>query len=169
MSIKKVYIGLGSNLEQPLVQIKNALVALNTLSGTQLLTDSGYFSSKPMGPQDQPDYINAVALIETKLTPVELLDCLQTIESEQGRIKLQHWGARTIDLDILLYGEEVINTDRLTVPHIGLCERDFVYLPLLKITPDVFIPEGGRLKELVFDSVQESTKYAAKYQGLIDR
>jgi len=169
MLVKKVYIGLGSNLEQPLLQIKNALVALNALSGTQLLTDSGYFSSKPMGPQDQPDYINAVALIETKLTPIELLDCLQTIEGEQGRIKLQRWGARTIDLDILLYGDEVINSERLTVPHIGLCERDFVYLPLLKIAPEVFIPERGRLKELVVDLIQESTKYAAKYQGLIER
>jgi len=164
MSVKKVYIGLGSNLEQPLLQIKNALVTLNALKNTQLITDSGYFSSKPMGPQDQPDYINAVALIETRLAAIELLDALQAIENQQGRIKLQHWGARTIDLDILLYGDEVINTERLTVPHIGLCERDFVYLPLLKINPDVMIPQLGRLKKMV-KAAHVQTQYAASYQG----
>lgn len=169
MPVKKVYIGLGSNLEQPLLQIERALEALNALNDTQLITDSGYYSSQPMGPQDQPDYINAVALIETWLEPIELLDCLQKIENEQGRIKLQRWGARTIDLDILLYGDEVINSERLTVPHVGLCERDFVYLPLLRIDSDIMIPQQGSLNDIVNTNHMAKTQYSACYQGELNK
>ncbi len=155
---KSVFIGLGSNLEQPLLQVKTALVALSQLSETRLIKNSGYYLSRPMGPQEQPDYINAVVLIETMLQPLMLLDCLQVIERKQGRIRTQRWGARTIDLDILLYGSEVINHPHLTVPHTGICQRDFVYLPLLRIDQNINIPGSGKLKSLI-----EKSSYAANY------
>ncbi len=165
--VKSVFIGLGSNLEQPLLQIKTALVALSRLPETTLVDDSGYYLSKPMGPQDQPDYINAVVLIETTLQALTLLSKLQAIEQKQGRIRKQHWGARTIDLDILLYGDEKINSPRLTVPHPGICDRDFVYLPLLKVDQSVNIPGSGKLKSLIENSSKALTDYAANYLGPI--
>ena len=124
------YIGLGSNIEQPYMQIKNAISALDNLPDTDVIMDSGYFRSKPMGPKDQPDYVNAAVVIETLLAATELLACCQLIEKQQGRIKKRLWGERCIDLDILLYADQQIATDELTVPHPGICKRDFVYLPL---------------------------------------
>ncbi|MCK4707564.1 MAG: 2-amino-4-hydroxy-6-hydroxymethyldihydropteridine diphosphokinase, partial [Gammaproteobacteria bacterium] len=135
MSVR-VYIGLGSNLDDPDQQIINAFEDLNKIEKTRLVTDSGLFKSPPMGPQDQPDYINAVALLETELDAEPLLDQLQLIENRHGRIRSRHWGERTLDLDILLYGDEIINTARLIVPHQGLAEREFVLYPLQKIDPD---------------------------------
>jgi len=169
--VKTVFIGLGSNLEKPLVQIKQALLALSQLPQTHLLRDSGYYSSKPMGPQDQPDYINAVAWLETSLESVDLLDHLQAIEQQQGRVRKQHWGARTIDLDILLYGDEIINLPRLTVPHPGICERDFVYLPLLKLVPGIRVPGCGALQKhidlLPATATDQATDYGTRYRGIL--
>ena len=124
--VRAVYIGLGSNIEQPYLQIKNAMIALNDLPDTVVLTDSGYYKSKPMGPEDQPDYVNAVVEIETALDASELLKSCQLIEQQQGRIKKRHWGERCIDLDILLYVDLQILTDDLTLPHPGIWLRDFV-------------------------------------------
>ncbi len=179
VEINVVYIGLGSNIGQPYLQIKNALVALSELSGTAVLKDSGYFSSKPMGPEDQPNYVNAVAEIETTLTAQELLKKCQLIEQQQGRIKTRHWGERTIDLDILLYSDKQINTQDLTVPHIGICQRDFVYMPLLKLNPSIKIPGQGLLSSLVsakvdndntfYNQVEMSADYACQFLGNIDR
>ncbi len=171
--MKQVYIGLGSNLEQPLVQLKQAIRAIARLPHTRVQTDSGYYSSKPMGPQDQPDYLNAVVLIETKMAPLVLLAALQSIESQQGRIRRQRWGARCIDLDILLYADEQISLPQLQVPHPGLCERDFVFMPLLKINPHVNIPGKGALKKIVDtllhqDKLESAGLYAASYQGSIE-
>ena len=165
----KVYIGLGSNLAQPRRQIKAALKALAALPGTTVLANSGYYASKPMGPQDQPDYINAVVLVKTRLAPVVLLDALQAIEQQQGRVRQQHWGARTLDLDILLYGDEQIKLPRLEVPHRGISQRDFVYLPLLKINPAVEIPGLGRLDALLADNNNTDSHYAASYLGSIEQ
>ncbi len=130
MKLNLVYIGLGSNLGQPYLQIKNAIAALDNLENTKVLKDSGYFESKPMGPDDQPDIVNAVVEIETTMEATELLKKCQLIETQQGRIKLRHWGERTIDLDVLLYADQQIKTEDLTVPHPGICQRDFVYKPL---------------------------------------
>lgn len=140
------YIGLGSNLEMPAEQIKSALAALQKLPATKLLKASSLYSSPPMGPQDQPDYINAVALLETALKPHELLDQLQKIEQQHGRQRKRHWGERTLDLDILLYDAQMIEDERLSVPHPGLTERAFVVYPLLEIAGDIPIPGQDSLQ-----------------------
>ncbi|WP_105169228.1 2-amino-4-hydroxy-6-hydroxymethyldihydropteridine diphosphokinase [Pseudoalteromonas sp. T1lg23B] len=147
--METVFIGLGANLNDPTSQLRNALRALETLPKSHLVCSSRLYGSKPMGPQDQPDYINGVACIHTELTPEALLDALQTIELEQGRVrKDERWGPRTLDLDILLFGNEVIQTPRLTVPHYGLCDREFVVYPLLEIAPELVLPNGMKLADI---------------------
>lgn len=146
----RCYIGLGSNLSGPVEQLTHALDSLAHVSGITLSQVSPFYTSKPMGPQDQPDYVNAVAEIVTRLSPHRLLDCLQAIEQQQGRLRLQHWGARTVDLDLLLYGEQQIHDDRLTVPHPGIAERDFVLRPLSDLVPpDFTIPGVGVIEQLL--------------------
>lgn len=140
------YIGLGSNLEAPAEQIKTALIDLQSLPATQLLKTSSLYASPPMGPQDQPDYINAVALLDTSLAAHELLDALQAIEQQHGRQRKRHWGERTLDLDILLYGQQMIEDERLSVPHPGLAQRAFVVYPLLEIAGDMPIPGQDTLQ-----------------------
>ena len=165
--VRAVYIGLGSNIEQPYSQIKKAIVALNNLPDTEVLTDSDYYKSKPMGPEDQPDYVNAVVEIETALDATKLLKNCQQIEQQQGRIKRRHWGERSIDLDILLYVDQQILTDDLTLPHPGICQRDFVYIPLLKLNPEVEIPGKGMLSVIV-ESVKDVTSdFSCQFAGNI--
>jgi 2-amino-4-hydroxy-6-hydroxymethyldihydropteridine diphosphokinase len=126
-----VYIGLGSNLENPTDQIKQALWALNTLPATHLKAHSALYRSKPLGPQNQPDYINAVAELSTTLPPLILLSKMQNIENKQGRVRsTESWGPRTLDLDMLLYNNRQSQDPRLTLPHPGLYERAFVLYPL---------------------------------------
>ncbi|NOQ69634.1 MAG: 2-amino-4-hydroxy-6-hydroxymethyldihydropteridine diphosphokinase [Gammaproteobacteria bacterium] len=170
---RAVYIGLGSNIEQPYSQIKKAISALNDLPETEVLTDSGYYISKPMGPEDQPDYVNAVVEIETALDAAELLKNCQRIEQQQGRIKTRHWGERTIDLDILLYVDQQILTDDLTLPHPGIWQRDFVYIPLLKLNPEIEIPGKGMLNAIVESTVESVTDvisdFSCQFAGPISR
>jgi len=166
--VRSVYIGLGSNIEQPYLQIKNAIVALNNLPGTEVLTDSGYYKSKPMGPEDQPDYVNAVVEIETALDATELLQNCQLIEQQQGRIKTRHWGERSIDLDILLYVDQQILTDDLILPHPGICQRDFVYIPLLKLNPEVEIPGKGMLNAIVESVIGVTSDFSCQFAGNIE-
>ena len=142
------YIALGSNLNTPLEQLKRALNALAQLPQTQLMAVSSFYRSKPLGPQDQPDYLNAAVEISTALSPLALLDELQRIENEQGRVRLRRWGERTLDLDILLYGDEIIQTERLTVPHYDMHNREFVIVPLAEIAPNLILPNGQKLAEL---------------------
>ena len=168
-----IYIGLGSNIEQPYLQIKNALSALDNLPETKVLSNSGYFKSKPMGPEDQPDYVNAVVELQTTMHAAELLAHCQTIERQQGRIKKRHWGERTIDLDILLYAGDNIESDDLTVPHPGICQRDFVYLPLLKLNPEIEIPGKGLLRDMVQSAGTQTLKnlntdYDCQFAGYIE-
>lgn len=145
-----VYIAIGSNLADPVAQAKRAIEALKQLPKSRFLCASQLYSSTPMGPQNQPDYINAVAVIETELTPLELLDCTQAIELDQGRVrKEERWGPRTLDLDILLYGDEVIDSERLTIPHYGMKEREFVLYPLAEIAPNLTLPDGTELSQLL--------------------
>jgi 2-amino-4-hydroxy-6-hydroxymethyldihydropteridine diphosphokinase len=167
------YIGLGSNLQQPYLQIKQAISALNDLADTTVLRNSGYFESKPMGPADQPDYVNAVAELETSLTAMELLAQCQQIEQQQGRIKKRFWGERTIDLDLLLYDDQQIKTDGLQVPHPGICQRDFVFLPLLKLNPEIIIPGKGLLNiiiesEKLASGAVANTDYGCRFAGNIE-
>lgn len=144
----RVFIGLGSNLDDPVVQLKKAIEQLNQLPQVSLIKTSAFYRSKPMGPQDQPDFVNAVVELETGLSADKLLDELQRIEHSQGRVRSLHWGPRTLDLDILLYGDEVIATERLTVPHAGIAQRNFVLVPLADIVGmDFQLPNTGTTGE----------------------
>ncbi|MDN2668138.1 2-amino-4-hydroxy-6-hydroxymethyldihydropteridine diphosphokinase [Vibrio sp. 14N.309.X.WAT.E.F5] len=144
------YIAVGSNLADPVNQANLAIETLKSLPRSTFIATSKLYSSTPMGPQNQPDYINAVVAIQTELTPIELLDCTQKIELEQGRVrKDERWGPRTLDLDIVLYGNEVIDSERLTVPHYGMKEREFVLYPLAEIAPSLQLPDGTELNELL--------------------
>lgn len=148
----RVYLGLGANLAEPLLQLRQAAAALAALPHSRLAGVSSFYGSKPMGPQDQPDYVNAVAALDTQLAPEALLDALQQIEQQQGRQRKDHrWGPRTLDLDILLYGDQIISTERLTVPHYGLQQREFVVYPLLELAPDLQIPGHGSLTEIALN------------------
>ncbi|WP_421132678.1 2-amino-4-hydroxy-6-hydroxymethyldihydropteridine diphosphokinase [Alteromonas sp. A079] len=150
MHNEHVYIGIGSNLGESQQQISLACEAMSALPNTRLLNTSSLYCSKPMGPQNQPDYINAVCLIETGLTPHELLTALQQIEQDNGRTRDgERWGARTLDLDILLYGSETIDTTDLTVPHCGMPEREFVLVPLFEIAPMMIMPDGKPISHWV--------------------
>ncbi len=144
------YIGLGSNLNNPELQLKKALAALNEIPGATLAQYSSFYRSEPLGPGDQPYYINAVALLTTDLTPMELLGQLQLIENRQGRVRDgQRWGPRTLDLDLLLYGDEIIDEAVLTVPHPEIRHRNFVLMPLLELDPHIEIPGLGRAEVLL--------------------
>ncbi|RJX74489.1 2-amino-4-hydroxy-6-hydroxymethyldihydropteridine diphosphokinase [Vibrio sinensis] len=144
------YIAVGSNLGDPVAQAKTAIDALKQLPRSEFLQASMLYSSTPMGPQNQPDYINAVVAIQTELTPLELLDCTQAIEQEQGRVrKDERWGPRTLDLDIILYGNEVMDSPRLTIPHYGMKQREFVLYPLAEIAPNLTLPDGTELSVLL--------------------
>ncbi|MCO4837818.1 MAG: 2-amino-4-hydroxy-6-hydroxymethyldihydropteridine diphosphokinase [Oceanospirillaceae bacterium] len=144
-----VYIGLGSNLDQPKDHIRLALEDLKKLPQSQLVLASRLYLSKPVGPQDQDDFINAVALLTTTLEPLALLDKLQAIEQQHQRVRERHWGPRTLDLDILLFGNQVIEQPRLKVPHVQMDQRDFVIGPLLEICPQLVLPNGTPLQHLL--------------------
>ena len=144
-----VYIALGSNLNMPIQQLKLAIQAMADLPDTEIKKVSSLYQSQPLGPQDQPDYVNAVACLETELSPLALLDALQNIENGQGRIRLRRWGERTLDLDILLYDNQIIHNERLTVPHYDMKNREFVIVPLYEISPELILPDGVSLQQLV--------------------
>jgi len=145
-----VYIGIGSNLNNPKAQVRSALKALRQLSSNQNITYSSLYRSKPLAGMKQPDYINAVARLETTLDAHQLLDRLQSIETQQGRVRTeQRWTARTLDLDILLYGDAVIHDSRLQIPHAGLKERNFVIYPLAELDPELKLPDNSNLSMLV--------------------
>ena len=146
----RVYIALGSNLAKPVDQVNCALEALAHMPRTKLVVCSAFYRSKPLGPQNQPDFLNAVVALDTELPPEELLDCTQAIEQNQGRVrKLERWGPRTLDLDMLLYGDRVINTERLTVPHYDMKNREFMLYPLAEIAPELVFPDGEPLQTVL--------------------
>jgi 2-amino-4-hydroxy-6-hydroxymethyldihydropteridine diphosphokinase len=147
--MKGVFIGLGSNLADPITQIESAITALNDYDEITVVARSSLYSSPPMGPQDQPDYINAVIEIETTLFAHHLLDALQDIEQQQGRVRKRHWGERTIDLDLLVYGNNVLDDERLQVPHPGITVRSFVLYPLAEIATNITIPTMGKIEQLL--------------------
>jgi len=146
-----VYIGLGSNLEHPAEKVRQARIIIAKHPQMREIKFSSLYSSPPMGPKDQPDYINAVISIKTDLSASELLSELQGIESDFGRDRsVMRWGARTLDLDILIYGDQQIDSPDLKVPHIGLAERAFVLYPLQEIAPvDLSVPGKGDINSLV--------------------
>lgn len=154
----KVYIGIGSNLENPQQQLKSAILALCEISNTSLCQLSNIYQTTPIGPPGQPDYANAAVLLETKLTPEALLDELQEIELDQGRVRKERWGPRTLDLDIILYADMTIRTARLSVPHIEMENRNFVLIPLMDISPDLTLPNGKSLSEVAKQAGNEGIK-----------
>lgn len=148
--MERVYIGLGSNLSEPLGQLRGALAALAHLPHTHLAQHSSFYSSDPLGPADQPRYVNAVAALDTDLEPLQLLDALQAIELDQGRErKAERWGPRTLDLDILAFGQRLLNEPRLQVPHYHMHERPFVLYPLAELAPQLTLADGRRLPDLL--------------------
>ena len=144
------YVGLGSNLKTPLEQIKKARSAIISARGINEIGFSSLYRSAPMGPQNQPDYINAVMAVNTQLSANELLSLLQAIENEQGRVRNgERWGARTLDLDLLIYSNEIIQTLELTVPHPGIPDRAFVLYPLFELNSQLQIPGMGNIADLI--------------------
>lgn len=146
----EAFLGLGSNLADPAAQVSAALGELATLEATQLIKCSSLYASRPMGPQDQPPYVNAAVWIRTELPALTLLSECQRIEQLHGRRrKANRWGPRTLDIDILLYGQQTIDSAKLVVPHYGLTQREFVLYPLNEIAPDLVLPCGTTLRSLL--------------------
>ena len=149
MSAVTAYLGLGANLQDPAAQVRRALDELHSLPQSRLLSHSPLYKSPPLGPSDQPDYVNAVAALQTGLEPLALLTELRAIELRHGRRRDgSRWGPRTLDLDLLLYGERVLDTPELTLPHPGLHERAFVLYPLFDVAPELEVPGRGSVREL---------------------
>lgn len=145
-----VYLALGSNLGSPMHHIHFAIEALKQLADCRWITISNFYRTKPLGGLSQNDYLNAVACIETVLMPEALLDKTQAIELAAGRVRTdERFASRTLDIDILLYGNQIINSDRLTVPHHGLLTREFMLYPLYDIAPDLILPDNQLLKSIV--------------------
>lgn len=142
-------VALGSNLDGPRAQVERGLTALATLSKTRLLVRSRLYRTPPWGMLDQPDFINAAARLETTLAPRELLDALLAIEARAGRVRGTRNGPRTLDLDLLLYGDRVIDEPDLVVPHPRLRERAFVLLPLADVAAELEVPGQGRVADLL--------------------
>jgi 2-amino-4-hydroxy-6-hydroxymethyldihydropteridine diphosphokinase len=144
------YIGIGSNLDNPEAQVKRALDDLKGLPCTRLVAVSGLYRTPPMGPQDQPDYVNAVAGLLTRQSPEKLLLSLQNLENSLGRVRTKgdRWGPRVIDLDLLVYGTVQQTLPGLSLPHPGILERNFVLLPLREIAPSLIVPGQGVVRTL---------------------
>ncbi|QIM56539.1 2-amino-4-hydroxy-6-hydroxymethyldihydropteridine diphosphokinase [Pseudomonas veronii] len=147
--MERIYIGMGSNLAAPEQQLRNAIEALAQLPGTTVAGVSAFYQSDSLLP-GQPRYTNAVAALDSCLAPLELLDALQAIENDQGRERLERWGPRTLDLDILLFGDRLIDEPRLQVPHYQIHLRAFVLYPLAELAPATLqLPDGRRLSDLL--------------------
>ena len=159
-----VYIALGSNMDSPHQQLDSALEALAQHPNMQLVAVSDRYQTPPIGPQ-QPDFINAAAQLSTDLSPLDLLDALQAIEQQQNRVRSIHWGPRTLDLDILFYNNLVggslvgdslvIESERLTIPHPRISERAFVLIPLMDLNPQLTLPNGETIAQLLANCSQQ--------------
>lgn len=151
MDRRRVYIGLGSNLANPQQQLCSALEALAQLPESAVASVSSFYTSDSLSP-GQPRYTNAVAALDTRLEPIPLLDALQAIEAGQGRERKERWGPRTLDLDILLYADQVIDQPRLKVPHYHMHARPFVLYPLAELVPEDFrLADQRPLSQLLAD------------------
>ena len=147
--MERIYIGMGSNLAEPAEQLRSAVEALARLPETRLAGVSAFYQSDSLLP-GQPRYTNAVAALDSDLAPLDLLDALQAIETGQGRERLERWGPRTLDLDILLFGGHLIDEPRLKVPHYHMHARAFVLYPLAELAPaDLRLADGRLLKDLL--------------------
>lgn len=143
------YIGLGSNLGDSAETVVSAMRELRQLPESEWIAGSSLWGSKPLANRVQPDYVNAVCSLKTTLSPLALLDAMQSIENYFGRTRGSHWAARTLDLDLLLFDDLVLETERLVIPHPGLSLREFVLLPLLELEPNMCVPGLGKLADLL--------------------
>jgi len=142
---RRVYIALGSNLASPLEQVNAAVKAIGEIPDSHIVAVSSFYRTAPLGPQDQPDYLNAAVALDTSLEAEALLNHTQRIELQQGRVrKEERWGPRTLDLDIMLFGDEIIHTERLTVPHYDMKNRGFMLWPLFEIAPELRFPDDNQ-------------------------
>ena len=162
MIIETVYVALGSNLDEPRRQLQAGVQALAQLPGTQVHKCSSFYASAPVGYAHQPDFVNAVAAIHTTLAPRALLDALLGIERAHGRMRDIPNGPRTLDLDIVLYGERVVHEPGLTVPHPRMHQRAFVLAPLAEIAPDAQVPGAGPVRELLAGVDRASVRVLAE-------
>jgi 2-amino-4-hydroxy-6-hydroxymethyldihydropteridine diphosphokinase len=145
----RAYVALGSNLDDPVSQVRAAMADLGGLPGTRCVRCSRLYRSAPVGPPGQPDYVNAVAALDTTLSPGTLLGRMQGIEAAHGRVRGgERWGPRTLDLDLLLFGDWRSDDPLLTVPHPRLAERAFVVFPLQEVGPDLVVPGLAPLAEI---------------------
>lgn len=159
----RCFVGLGANLGNPLQQLQDAAEQLSNHSDLENIAVSGVYRSSPMGPQDQPDYLNAVARFDTALSPRALLHDMQALERRAGRVREQRWGPRTLDIDLLLYGDECIDSPHLVVPHPGLEHRAFVLVPLLELAgADFSLPGGKRLGHVISHCVDRHLEQVAQ-------
>jgi len=148
--LNQAFIALGCNLGDRLANLSSALKALKIHPDCNAVNCSSVYESEPMGPQDQPDYLNAVVGLQTGLAALDLLRELQKIEHLHGRVRTgERWGPRTLDLDLLLYADDIIDLPDLSVPHPGIAERLFVLLPLAELAPDFIVPNKGTVSELL--------------------
>ena len=147
--MSRAFVGIGSNLEGPGTQVRAAIEALDGIARTRCVAASRRYRNPPMGPADQPDYVNAVAALETDLDPHALLVRLQGLEAAAGRVRSgRRWGPRPLDLDLLVYADHQINDAVLTVPHPGIARRAFVLVPWAEIAPEWWVTGLGRVSEL---------------------
>jgi len=152
----QAFLGIGTNLADRKANLERALALLRRHKAIRVMRVSSFHETKPWGVTDQPDFLNAAVEIETTLDPERLLDALQAIEREMGRRRTRKWGPRLIDLDILLYGEEIIKTPRLTIPQADLAGRRFALAPLAEIAPEARDPRSGAtLQELLENAPPE--------------
>ena len=148
--MNQVYLGIGSNKNHPYFRINTVLKQINRIKSTNIIKKSSLYVTRPLGPQAQPDFINSVIEIRTNLKPIELLDELQNLEKLHNRKKTKRWGPRSMDIDILIYNNLIMNTDKLVIPHPGLEYRDFVLIPLYEITSYRYeIPKYGKITTLI--------------------
>lgn len=144
-----VYIALGANLGNPMAQLTSAVAAFDTLPASRLLRRSSWYRSRAIGPGEQDDYINGVAMLETRLSPASLLLALKQLEQSNGRVQAERWAARPLDLDILLYDNLQLDSEDLQIPHPRMTGRNFVLVPLYELAPGLVLPDGSSLADLV--------------------
>ena len=150
----KAYLSLGSNMGDKHKNIEGAIAKLKSVAGIRNVKCSKLYDTKPYGKTDQDDFVNAVCEIETYLTPYELLDAINDIEDKFGRVRVERWGPRTLDIDIVLFGDMIINTPRLCVPHIDMHNREFVLKPLVEIAPHAYNPMLCKRAKDMYDGMK---------------